>query len=418
MVPTSIPIRPSGDLRSVICPAARILIIVFSGLAGLLFSQELDHPIRRLESLPEKNRRVAADSLFREGSGISFPIVRGDTAWFVFRSDTIQSVVLSGDFNRWHPVRDTLSPIPGTGLFVRPERFEPDARLDYKFCVDGKNWILDPLNPNTCTGGFGPNSEISMPGYSPPQEIAFDPSVPHGSLDSLVFRSPSLVNDRAVFVYLPADDPNQPSGAFPLLLVTDGGEYITLGSMRNVLDNLIHSGAIPRVIAVFVNPLDRNREYWANQDYERMLSRELVPWIEDRYPTVRTPSGRAILGASLGGLTALDAFLSYPDVFGLCVSQSGAFWVDSSAMVDRIRKMGSVSGRVSLDWGTYEPEIPELNRTVAVLLSERGAQVRTAEFHEGHSWGSWRAHVGGALRFVFGKADSNPNNPGVDPGVE
>ncbi len=398
-------IRPSGTFRSAINPVVRILILVYFWLAGLLFSQESDHPIRRLETLPEKDRRAAADSLFRPGSNVSFPIVRGDTAWFVFRSDSAKSVVLSGDFNRWHPVRDTLRPIPGAGLFVRPERFEPDARLDYKFRVDGKDWILDPLNPNTCTGGFGPNSEIAMPDYASPPEIARNPLIPHGSLDSLVFRSLSLGNERPVFVYLPPGFPDQARSVFPLLLVTDGGEYITLGSMRNILDNLIHSGAIPRVIAVFVNPLDRNQEYWANPDYERMLSLELVPWIEARYPTVRQPGGRAILGASLGGLTALDTYLSHPDVFGLCVSQSGAFWVDGAAMVDRVRKAGSVAGRVSLDWGTYEPEIPELNRTVAALLSERGARVRTAEFHEGHSWGSWRAHIGGALRFVFEKRE-------------
>ncbi|MDM7924827.1 MAG: alpha/beta hydrolase-fold protein [bacterium] len=414
MTQTVIPIRYSRDLRSAVFPAARILIAVCFGLAGRLQGQQTDHPIRQLERHPVTERRAAADSLFRPGSGVSFPIVRGDTVWFVFRSDSAKSVVLSGDFNLWHPVRDTLRPIPGTGLFVRPERFEPDARLDYKFCVDGRDWILDPLNPNTCTGGFGPNSEIAMPDYASPPEIVCNPLIPHGWLDSLGFRSPSLGNERPVFVYLPPGFPDEARGAFPLLLVTDGGEYITLGSMRNILDNLIHSGAIPRVIAVFVNPLDRNSEYWANPHYERMLSLELVPWIEARYPTVRKPGGRAILGASLGGLTALDTYLSHPDVFGLCVSQSGAFWVDQAAMVDRVRKVGSVSGRVSLDWGTYEPEIPELNRSVASLLSERGARVRTAEFHEGHSWGSWRAHVGDALRFVFGESESNPGNPGIE----
>ena len=31
--------------------------------------------------------------------------------------------------------------------------------------IDGSDWRLDPLNPRQVTGGFGPNSELVMPGW-------------------------------------------------------------------------------------------------------------------------------------------------------------------------------------------------------------------------------------------------------------
>ncbi|MDZ7623881.1 MAG: hypothetical protein U5J96_05460 [Ignavibacteriaceae bacterium] len=48
--------------------------------------------------------------------------------------------------------------------------------------LNGSNWILDPENPNTCQGGFGPNSELSMPLYVQPWEINYNPNIAHGTV--------------------------------------------------------------------------------------------------------------------------------------------------------------------------------------------------------------------------------------------
>ena len=69
----------------------------------------------------------------------------------------------------------------------------------------------------------------------------------------------------------------------PMVLVQDGGEYITLASMVNVLDNMIHEERIPPVVAVFVPPVDRNYEYYLNADYERVLLEEILPFINESY---------------------------------------------------------------------------------------------------------------------------------------
>jgi enterochelin esterase family protein len=372
-------------------------------LATAVFPQSFTDMLQRLESEPVETRRTLADGWLRRNPSIAFPVTDDSLANFVFINDTVRTVSVAGDFNQWNPGADSLMRVPGTDWFVLTRAFESDARLDYKFVLDGRNWILDPRNPATCTGGYGPNSEFAMPGYVPPKEIRCNPDISHGTLDTLSFRSAILNNDRNVFVYRPPAYLDSSTDRFPTLYVNDGGEYLALGSMRNVLDNLIHSGKIRETIVVFINPVDRNREYWMNAKYGSMLSDELVPWIDARYWTIPKPSMRGIFGASLGGLSAVDAAVSHQDVFGLCASQSGAFWVDDEAVVARVRSAPVINGRFYLDWGAYEPSIQDIHLKMCTILRAKGCDVKVMKFHEGHSWGSWRAHLDEALTFLFPK---------------
>jgi enterochelin esterase family protein len=301
-----------------------------------------------------------------------------------------------------------LKRVPGTDLCHLSKSFERDARLDYKFVIEGENWILDPRNPNTCRGGFGANSELAMPEYLHPTEILDKPDIPRGKLDTLSFHSALLKNDRRVIVYLPPSYPRKGKLTFPCVYVNDGTEYRILGSMCTVLDNLIHDEEIREIIAVFIDPLDRKTEYWFNDDYIKMVCTELVPCIDSRYRTIRNPGGRCIMGASLGGLTALNAVRQYPGVFGLCASQSGALWIEHDKIIDLVRRSDLSGLRVYLDWGSYEPMIPAIHARIARLLKAKGCCVETRVWHEGHSWGSWRAHLAELLGFLFPAGKPSP----------
>ena len=359
------------------------------GLAGL----------RRILCSPPGKRASAADSFV--SSVRRFPVTDDSLALFVYRGSAGRVITVAGDFNRWNPSADTLREIPGSGLYWLALPFETDARLDYKIVIDGNRWILDPFNPNTCAGGFGPNSELAMPGYLRPAEITDNPGIPKGRLDTLAFQSLLLKNERRVIVYLPPDCSKDLEPAHPVLYVNDGGEYLTLGLMRNVLDNLIAGGKIAGIIVVFIDPVNRNVEYRLNEAYIAAVADELVPWIDSLYGTVRIPAGRGIMGASLGGLTALDAVRSRPDVFGLCASQSGAFWIEDGRIGKLLAEARPVNLRVYLDWGSYEPEIPAFSGGIADLLKSGGNEVESRVWHEGHSWGSWRAHLDDLLWFLF-----------------
>lgn len=57
--------------------------------------------------------------------------------------------------------------------------------------------------------------------------------------------------------------------------------------------------------------------------YEDHVVSEIVAFIDDKFPTVRAPLGRALLGKSSGGFGALHLAMRHPDVFAHAASHSG-----------------------------------------------------------------------------------------------
>ena len=61
----------------------------------------------------------------------------------------------------------------------------------------------------------------------------------------------------------------------------------------------------------------------------------------------------------------------------------------------------NVGTQFYLDWGTYEQTILESNSALLNVLQDKGYNVETQEYHEGHSWGNWRAHTDNILTLFF-----------------
>ena len=73
---------------------------------------------------------------------------------------------------------------------------------------------------------------------------------------------------------------------------------------------------------------------------------------------------------------------------------------------------GTVTGiKWYLDWGTYERTIAEGSRMFEAVLQHQNATFLSNEWHEGHSWGSWRAHQNLMLAYFF----PGPNTLLSDP---
>ena len=164
---------------------------------------------------------------------------------------------------------------------------------------------------------------------------------------------------------------------FPVLYLQDGSEYIARAKAINVLENLITAKKVEPFMIVFIDPKDRMKEYWANDDWAEFVAKEVVPAVEKKYfSTIKTGrENRALLGASLGGITSFHTAVKYPEIFGRVGGQSSSFWVDDERVVKELEKLDASKNKFTfyIDDGTFEGV--EDSRKVVKLLKDKGFEV-------------------------------------------
>ncbi|MGD9900540.1 MAG: alpha/beta hydrolase-fold protein [Calditrichaceae bacterium] len=389
---------------------AIILLVLFT---GSLQAQSFNDFITYVNSVPENQRQAKTDSFLTTVP--SFPYIENDTLAHFIYTGNVSSVSIPGDANTWSISALSMTRISGTNFWFKSVVYENDARLDYKFVLNGSNWILDPRNPLTVTGGYGPNSELRMPGYIFPEEINYRPEISHGSLIDTTFYSTNLNNSRKIRVYLPPFYSSS-SEHFPVIIFHDGLEYISLANANNVLDYMISKEYIRPVIGVFIPPVNRTDEYAGTlqDEFTLFITEEVIPWINRRFRTLSAPDNFAVMGASNGGNIALWLAYSHPEIFGKVAAQSSN--IQTKIHVG-FQTDPTLDLKIYMDLGTYDiPSLIPLVRNFIPVIDEKGYTYIYNEYHEGHSWGFWRAHIDDALLMFFpamqtsiGHAESKPD---------
>jgi enterochelin esterase-like enzyme len=161
---------------------------------------------------------------------------------------------------------------------------------------------------------------------------------------------------RDYWVYVPQQyDPATPAS---VMVFQDGHAYLSEEwgfRVPVVFDNLIHAGAMPVTVGIFVNPghvgdeppatpgatSNRSFEYDTLSDqYARLLMNEILPEVAARWKLTDDPEQRAICGLSSGGICAFTVAWERPDAFRKVMSHFGSF-IDirgGHAYPSRIRK--------------------------------------------------------------------------------
>jgi len=357
-------------------------------------------------------RDTAIAHLVRGAKRYGQPLVEDSTVLLFFRGKAAR-VSAPGDLNGWRATEDTFTRVGRTDFFYLARKVDPRSRFEYKLAVDS-NWILDPVNARQAMGGFGPNSEVWMPGYSPPKEIQHREEIHHGSLDTLSLHSKTLGRTYPVFVYRPHGFARS-HGKLPVIFVTDGGEYLSLGLMHNVLDNVIAEKRIPPIVAVFIDPRTNIRDsrtsrrmtdYAMSDSFVTFLVTEVRSRLMKTYRLTSDAGQTAIMGASLGGLIATYASYCRPDVFGLCAVQSPSYWLKDKAIIRLIKEGKKKAVRFYIDTGTIRDSQMEA-RAMRDVLHEKGYICHYAEYPEGHNWANWRARIANILTTFWGRTEDN-----------
>ena len=152
-----------------------------------------------------------------------------------------------------------------------------------------------------------------------------------------------LGEERAILIDLPAGY-DMTQSRYPLLILTDGLTHFQHASAS--ADFLSSAGRIPQMIVVGIPNVDRRRDLTPTHIEERessgggdaflkFIAEELIPYIEEHY---RTQPYRVLFGHSLGGLLAVHALSTRPDVFDGYIAASPYLQYDDGHVVDEAAK--------------------------------------------------------------------------------
>lgn len=229
---------------------------------------------------------------------------------------------------------------------------------------------------------------------------------------------------RQVWVYTPPGYSARDSAAYDLLLVFDGGEYVSEIPLPAILDSLLAAKRIPPMVAVLVDDstsTPRLDDLANHESFVKYVGDELMPWVRRGWNVTHDPHRTIITGSSAGGLASAFIALRRPDLFGNVLSQSGAFWRgaegSNGAPFEFVTTVAASSAkrdvRFFLDVGSGEtrgaiggtaPSILEANRRLRDVLRAKGYPLTYTEVQGGqHAPEFWRLRLPVGLVTLAGK---------------
>jgi len=164
-------------------------------------------------------------------------------------------------------------------------------------------------------------------------------TIPHGSVQSVEYKSKSLGADRKMMVYTPPGY-EKSTAKYPLLYLLHGSgndetSWTKNGKADVILDNLIADGKLKPLVAVMPFGFAQQRAPGAGRGdaAENKMQREgfakdfiedVVPYVDAHYRVYADRDHRAIAGLSLGGAQALALGLTHLDLFSRIAAFSPA----------------------------------------------------------------------------------------------
>jgi enterochelin esterase-like enzyme len=164
----------------------------------------------------------------------------------------------------------------------------------------------------------------------PPAGFDAPSQAKHGRIETIQYPSKMLGFDRPALVYLPPGYSAQTK--YPVLYLLHGsGDDETgwniKGAASNILDNLYsdaQSKIVPMILvmpygyakkAADPMPKDLQERAKLSRGFDDDFLKDLIPFIDAKYPTIADREHRAIAGLSMGGSQSLRIGLTHLDLF-------------------------------------------------------------------------------------------------------
>ncbi len=374
----------------------------------------------------------AQQALWGTAPVVSPEIHDNNTVTFRFKAPKAVRVQLTGDFL---PVQknakfeapgivDLKEGQEGVWEYTTPEPLKPEL-YSYSFIVDGLR-MNDPANVYLIRD-VSTLTNVFIIGGDRADFYKVNP-VPHGTVSRIWYDSPALGLERRMTVYTPAG--YETSGKrYPVLYLLHGmgGDeeaWISLGRTAQILDNLIAQGKAKPMIVVMPNgnasqeaaPGDSSRGMvpptmqlpkTMEGSYEQAFP-EIVKFIDKNYRTIKSKSGRAIAGLSMGGFHSLHISKQYPDMFNYIGLFSAAIMPNKEVSSPIYENMeGKLKVQFDKNPALYWIAIGKTdflykaNEEYRKLLDEKGYKYTYYESDEGHIWKNWRIYLTEFVPMLF-----------------
>lgn len=363
---------------------------------------------------------------------VSPEIHDNNTVTFRFKAPKAVRVQLTGDFL---PVQknakfeapgivDLKEGQEGVWEYTTPEPLKPEL-YSYSFIVDGLR-MNDPANVYLIRD-VSTLTNVFIIGGDRADFYKVNP-VPHGTVSRIWYDSPALGLERRMTVYTPAG--YETSGKrYPVLYLLHGmgGDeeaWISLGRTVQILDNLIAQGKAKPMIVVMPNgnasqeaapgessrgmvPPTMQLPKTMEGSYEQAFP-EIVKFIDKNYRTIKSKSGRAIAGLSMGGFHSLHISKQYPDMFNYIGLFSAAIMPNKEVSSPIYENMGGklkvqFDKNPALYWIAIGKTdfLYKANEEYRKLLDEKGYKYTYYESDEGHIWKNWRIYLTEFVPMLF-----------------
>lgn len=374
----------------------------------------------------------AQQALWGTAPVVSPEIHDNNTVTFRFKAPKAVRVQLTGDFL---PVQknakfeapgivDLKEGQEGVWEYTTPEPLKPEL-YSYSFIVDGLR-MNDPANVYLIRD-VSTLTNVFIIGGDRADFYKVNP-VPHGTVSRIWYDSPALGLERRMAVYTPAG--YETSGKrYPVLYLLHGmgGDeeaWISLGRTAQILDNLIAQGKAKPMIVVMPNgnasqeaapgessrgmvPPTMQLPKTMEGSYEQTFP-EIVKFIDKNYRTIKSKSGRAIAGLSMGGFHSLHISKQYPDMFNYIGLFSAAIMPNKEVSSPIYENMeGKLKVQFDKNPALYWIAIGKTdflykaNEEYRKLLDEKGYKYTYYESDEGHIWKNWRIYLTEFVPMLF-----------------
>ena len=374
----------------------------------------------------------AQQALWGTAPVVSPEIHDNNTVTFRFKAPKAVRVQLTGDFL---PVQknakfeapgivDLKEGQEGVWEYTTPEPLKPEL-YSYSFVVDGLR-MNDPANVYLIRD-VSTLTNVFIIGGDRADFYKVNP-VPHGTVSRIWYDSPALGLERRMTVYTPVG--YETSGKrYPVLYLLHGmgGDeeaWISLGRTAQILDNLIAQGKARPMIVVMPNgnasqeaapgessrgmvPPTMQLPKTMEGSYEQAFP-EIVKFIDKNYRTIKSKSGRAIAGLSMGGFHSLHISKQYPDMFNYIGLFSAAIMPNKEVSSPIYENMeGKLKVQFDKNPALYWIAIGKTdflykaNEEYRKLLDEKGYKYTYYESDEGHIWKNWRIYLTEFVPMLF-----------------